>query len=153
MTAKHRAAPPLPTGTVTFLFTDIEGSTRLWETHHDAMRTALARHDEILRKCIEVQRGHVFKTGGDAFCAVFDNARDAVHAALAAQLALCAETWPESNHLRVRMALHSGAAELRQSDYFGPPLNHVARLLSVGHGGQTLLSETTHDLCRDRLPF
>jgi len=153
MTAKHRAPSSLPTGTVTFLFTDIEGSTRLWETHHDAMRKALARHDEILRKCIDAQRGHVFKTGGDAFCAAFDNARDAVHAALAAQLALCAEAWPESNHIRVRMALHSGAAELRESDYFGPPLNQVARLLAAGHGGQTLLSETTYDLCRDRLPL
>ncbi len=99
MTAKHRAAPPLPTGTVTFLFTDIEGSTRLWETHHDAMRTALARHDEILRKCIDAQRGHVFKTGGYPICAAFDNARDAVHAALAAQLALCTEAWPESNRI------------------------------------------------------
>ena len=66
MAAKHRAAPGLPTGTVTFLFTDIEGSTRLWEANHDAMRTALARHDEILRECIDARRGHVFKTGGDA---------------------------------------------------------------------------------------
>jgi adenylate cyclase len=153
MMATPRANRSLPTGTVTFLFTDIEGSTRLWETHHDAMRTALARHDDILRKCITAQRGHVFKTGGDAFCAAFDNAPDALHAALAAQLALCTEAWPESNHIRVRMALHSGAAELRESDYFGPPLNQVARLLAVGHGGQTLLSETTYDLCRDRLPF
>ena len=153
MAAKHRAVPGLPTGTVTFLFTDIEGSTRLWETNHDAMRMALARHDEILRKCIDAQRGHVFKTGGDAFCAAFDNARDAVHSALAAQLALSAEAWPESNRILVRMALHSGAAELRQGDYFGPPLNYVSRLLTVGHGGQTLLSETTRDLCRDRLPL
>jgi adenylate cyclase len=153
MAAKHRAAPGLPTGTVTFLFTDIEGSTRLWEANHDAMRMALARHDEVLRKCIDAQRGHVFKTAGDAFCAAFDNAPDAVHAAVAAQLALNAEPWPESNRILVRMALHSGAAELRQGDYFGPPLNYVSRLLAVGHGGQTLLSETTRDLCRDRLPL
>ena len=153
MAAKHRAAPGLPTGTVTFLFTDIEGSTRLWETSHDAMRIALARHDEILRKCIDARRGHVFKTGGDAFCAAFDDARDAVLAALAAQLALNAEAWPESSRILVRIALHSGAAELRQGDYFGPPLNYVSRLLAVGHGGQTLLSEATRDLCRDRLPL
>ena len=153
MAAKHRTAPGLPTGTVTFLFTDIEGSTRLWETDHDAMRMALARHDEVLRQCIDAQRGCVFKTGGDAFCAAFDNAQDAVHAALAAQLALNAEAGPESSRLLVRMALHSGAAELRQGDYFGPPLNYVSRLLAVGHGGQTLLSETTRDLCRDRLPL
>ena len=153
MAAKHRRAPSLPTGTVTFLFTDIEGSTRLWETNRDSMRLALARHDEVVRNCIEAQRGHVFKTGGDAFCAAFDDARNAVHAALAAQLALKAEVWPESNRILVRMALHSGEAELRQGDYFGPPLNYVSRLLAVGHGGQTLLSETTCDLCRDRLPL
>ncbi|MBA3777475.1 MAG: tetratricopeptide repeat protein [Betaproteobacteria bacterium] len=153
MAAKHRPARDLPTGTLTFLFTDIEGSTRLWETNHDAMRMALARHDEVLRKCIDTQRGHVFKTGGDAFCAAFDNAPAAVHAALAAQLALNAEAWPESTRILVRMALHSGAAELRQGDYFGPPLNYVSRLLAVGHGGQTLLSETTRELCRDPLPL
>ena len=151
MAAKHRVAPSLPSGTVTFLFTDIEGSTRLWETNHDAMRLALARHDEILRKCIGAQRGHVFKTAGDAFYVAFDNASDAVHAALAAQLALHAEAWPESTRILVRMALHTGAAQLRQGDYFGPPLNYVSRLLAAGHGGQTLLSETTRDLCRDQL--
>jgi adenylate cyclase len=153
MTAKRRAAAGLPTGTVTFLFTDIEGSTRLWETNHDAMRVALARHDAMLHSCIDAQRGHVFKTGGDAFCAAFDDARNAVHAALAAQLALNAEPWPQSSRILVRMALHSGSAELRQRDYFGPPLNYVSRLLAVGHGGQTLLSETTRELCREPLPL
>jgi adenylate cyclase len=150
---KHRASRASPTGTVTFLFTDIESSTRLWETDHDAMRKALARHDLLLRKCIDAQRGHVFKTGCDAFCAVFENASDAVHAALAAQLVLNGEPWPESNRILVRMALHSGDAELRQGDYFGPPLNYVSRLLTAAYGGQTLLSETTCDLCRDRLPL
>lgn len=116
MATKRRFVPPLPTGTVTLLFTDIEVSTRLWETHHDAMRCALDRHDKIVRDCIEAWRGHVFKTGGDAFCAAFDNARDAVNAALAAQLALCVEAWPAETPIRVRMALHSGAAELRAGD-------------------------------------
>ena len=152
MAAKHRAAPGPPAGNVTFLFTDVEGSTRLWEADQRAMRIALARHDEILRACIAERRGHVFKTGGDAFCAVFEDARDAVHAALAAQLALNAEAWPAAARILVRMALHSGVAELRQGDYFGRPLNYVARLLAVGHGGQTLLSETTRELCGDEWP-
>jgi TolB-like protein/class 3 adenylate cyclase/tetratricopeptide (TPR) repeat protein len=142
----------LPTGTVTLLFTDIEGSTRLWEAHSAAMRTALARHDALLRHCINDHDGHVFKTGGDAFCAAFHTASDALAAALDAQRALHREPWPEAAKLRVRMALHSGAVEVRDGDYFGAPLNRVARLLAAGHGGQTLLSESTHDLCRDHLP-
>jgi len=153
MTPQTAAAPsPLPTGTVTFLFTDIEGSTRLWEEHAAAMRAALARHDALLRACIDGHSGHVFKTGGDAFCAAFHTASDALAAALEAQRALHREPWPEGAKLRVRMALHSGSVEVRAGDYFGAPLNRVARLLATGHGGQTLLSEATHDLCRDQLP-
>jgi len=152
MTTTHSADRALPTGTVTFLFTDIEGSTRLWATEHDAMRASLARHDALLRQCIETHSGHIFKTGGDAFCAVFATATDAVGAALAAQQALHAERWSEQAAIRVRMSLHTGAAELRDGDYFGTPLSHVARLLAAGHGGQTLVSQITHDLCRDRLP-
>ena len=146
------AATALPTGTVTFLFTDVEGSTRLWESHATAMRAALARHDALVRDCIGGHDGHVFKTGGDAFCAAFHTASDALAAALEAQRALHREPWPEAAKLRVRMALHSGAVEVRDGDYFGAPLNRVARLLAAGHGGQTLLSESTHDLCRDQLP-
>jgi TolB-like protein/class 3 adenylate cyclase len=142
----------LPTGTVTLLFTDIEGSTRLWEAHAPAMRAALTRHDALLRHCIDDHDGHVFKTGGDAFCAAFHTASDALAAALDAQRALHREPWPEGARLRVRMALHTGAVEVRDGDYFGAPLNRVARLLAAGHGGQTLLSEATHDLCRDQLP-
>jgi TolB-like protein/class 3 adenylate cyclase/Tfp pilus assembly protein PilF len=150
----HRAnsAQSVPTGTVTFLFTDVEGSTRLWEAQHDAMRTALARHDALLRKEIVAHGGYIFKTAGDAFCAAFATAPDALAAALDAQRALSAEEWPESARIRVRMALHTGAGEWRDGDYFGPPLNHVSRLLAIGHGGQTLLSEITRDLCIDRLP-
>jgi TolB-like protein/tetratricopeptide (TPR) repeat protein len=142
----------LPTGTVTLLFTDIEGSTRLWETQPAAMRAALARHDALMRHCIDDHDGHVFKTVGDAFCAAFRTAPDALAAALDAQRAFHREPWPEGAKLRVRMALHSGAVEVRDSDYFGAPLNRVARLLAAGHGGQTLLSEATRDLCRDHLP-
>ena len=144
--------PDLPTGTVTLLFTDIEGSTRLWEAHATAMRAALVRHDALLRYCIDDHNGHVFKTGGDAFCAAFHTASDALAAALDAQRALIREPWPEAAKLRVRMALHSGAVEMRDGDYFGTSLSRVARLLAAGHGGQTLLSEVTHDLCRDYMP-
>ena len=137
---------------MTFLFTDIEGSTRLWESQQAAMQVALPRHDALVRQCVVAHGGHVFKTGGDAFCAAFHTAPDALAAALEAQRALHAERWPEAAKIRVRMALHSGSVELRNGDYFGTSLNRVARLLAAGHGGQTLLSESTHDLCRDHLP-
>jgi predicted ATPase/class 3 adenylate cyclase len=142
----------LPTGTVTFLFTDIEGSTRLWERDAQAMQAALARHDEILRDAMESRGGYVFKTVGDAFCAAFRAAPDALEAALAAQRALFSEPWGKIGSLRVRMALHTGAADERSGDYFGPPVNRVARLLSSGHGGQVLLSSATQELVRDDSP-
>ncbi len=141
-----------PTGTVTFLFTDIEGSSRLWEAQPAAMRTALARHDAHLRRAIEAHGGHVFKTVGDAFCAAFAAAPDALAAALDAQRALAGERWPDGVAIKARMALGSGAVEFRDGDYFGPTLNRVARLLAVGHGGQTLMTQATHDLARDHLP-
>ncbi len=142
----------LPTGTLTFLLTDIEGSTRVWQVAPDAMQVALARHDVILRQGIATHDGHVFKTAGDAFYAAFTTPWLAMEAALAIQQALHLEPWPPQAPIRVRMALHSGAAELRERDYFGPPLNQVARLLSTGHGGQTLVSSVTYELCSDRLP-
>ena len=145
--------PDLPTGTVTFLFTDIEGSTTRWEHQREAMQVALARHDAMLRQAIEAHGGHVFKTVGDAFHATFATAPDAVEAALAAQQALRVEAWDAGfEALRVRMALHSGAAQERDGDYFGPPLNRVARLLAAGHGGQILLSAALHELVRDQVP-
>jgi class 3 adenylate cyclase len=142
----------LPTGTVTFLFTDIEGSTRLWERSPEAMQSSLARHDEILRDTVKSHGGYVFKEVSDAFCCAFASAPDALGAALAAQRALLEEPWGETEPLRVRMALHAGAAEERGGDYFRPPLNRVARLLSAAHGGQTLLSSATRELVRDQLP-
>jgi predicted ATPase/class 3 adenylate cyclase/Tfp pilus assembly protein PilF len=141
-----------PTGTVTFLFTDIEGSSRMWERNPQAMQAALARHDELLRRAIEERGGYVFKTVGDAFCCAFRTAPDALEAALEAQRLLIKERWDESTPLRVRMALHMGAAEERDGDYFGPPVNRVARLLSAAHGGQVLLSLPTHEMVRDQLP-
>jgi predicted ATPase/class 3 adenylate cyclase len=143
----------LPTGTVTFLFTDIEGSTSRWEQHRAAMQAALARHDALLRDAIDAHGGVVFKTVGDAFYATFATAPAALAAALAAQRALQAEVWDATlGQVRVRMALHTGTAEVRGGDYFGPALNRVARLLSAGSGGQTLLSTVTHELVRDQLP-
>lgn len=141
-----------PTGTITLMFTDIEGSTKLWEAFPGSMREALARHDAILRQVIAESHGYVFKTVGDAFCAAFATAPDAVQAVLAAQLALAREPWPEETPIKVRMALHTGAVSSRDDDYFGPPLNRVARLLATGHGGQVLLSQTTYELTRDVLP-
>ena len=142
----------LASGTFTFLFTDIEGSTARWERDSEAMGAALARHDALLRQAIVAHGGDVFKTLGDAFCAAFRTGPDALAAALAAQQALRAEPWGEIGPLRVRMALQTGAAERRDDDYFGPPLNRVARLLAAGHGGQVLLALPTAELVRDGLP-
>ena len=141
-----------PTGTLTFLFTDIEGSTKLWEHDSPAMQAALARHDEILRGAIEERGGYVFKTVGDAFCCAFPTAPDALEAALETQRRLLSSEWEQSGPLRVRMALHTGAAQEQDGDYFGPPVNRVARLLSAAHGGQVLLSLPTQELVRDQLP-
>jgi class 3 adenylate cyclase len=133
----------LPSGTITFLFTDIEGSTRLWESQTGPMQRSLARHDQILRKAIESNLGYVFKTVGDAFCAAFETAMDCLKAALDAQRALAEEPWEVAGGIRVRMALHTGTAEEREGDYFGQTLNRVARLLGVGYGGQVLVSLVT----------
>jgi predicted ATPase/class 3 adenylate cyclase len=132
-----------PTGTVTFLFTDIEGSTRLWDEHPEAMRLALARHDELLRSAIGAHGGYVFQTAGDGMAAAFQRSADAVTAAVDAQRALLAEPWPESAEIRVRMGVHTGEANERDGDYLGPPLNRAARLMAAAHGGQTVISDAT----------
>jgi predicted ATPase/class 3 adenylate cyclase/Tfp pilus assembly protein PilF len=136
----------------TFLFTDIEGSTRLWERQPRAMAAALAQHDALLRAAIQAADGAVFKTAGDAFYAVFPSPAAAIAAAIAAQRALT-DAGPEmAALLRVRMAIHAGEAEARDGDFFGPPLNRVARLLTVAHGQQVLVSRAAADLARERLP-
>lgn len=142
----------LPVGTVTFLFTDIEGSAKLWEQYPEAMSRALAEHNALLRRVIEAHRGYIFKLWGDAVYAAFDTALDALTAAIEAQRELVRHSWGELGTLRVRMALHTGAAEARDGDYFGPTLNRCARLLSAAHGGQILLSAATEELVRDALP-
>jgi len=144
-------APP-PTGTVTFLFSDIEGSTQRWERYREAMATALQRHDKLMQDAIEARGGYAFKTIGDAFCVAFTLASDAMAAALAAQRALAAEDFSAVDGLRVRMAAHTGHADERDGDYFGPAVNRVARLLAIGHGGQVLVSGTTTDLVQDEMP-
>ena len=142
----------LPTGTVTFLFTDIEGSTQRWDAHDETMSAAVQRHDAIGRAAMEAHGGYVFKTLGDAFCVAFARPKAAVAAALDLQRALAAEDFAPVGGLRVRAALHTGAADERGGDYFGPAVNRVARLLSIGHGGQTLLSGVMHDLVLGALP-
>jgi len=148
----------LPRGTVTFLFTDIEGSTKLWQQFPDAMPAALARHHEILQRAIEMHNGYVFQIIGDAFCAAFATAFEGLDAALDAQRALRDETWGETGAIRVRMALHTGAAEVRAGQFTsgeyvsGITLSRAARLLSAGHGGQILLSDPSAALVREQLP-
>jgi class 3 adenylate cyclase len=139
----------LPSGTVTFLFTDLEVSTRLWEEHPEAMRPALARHDAIVRDAIEGSDGFVVKTTGDGFHAAFGTAHDAIDAAVAAQLALSEDHWAVTGPLRVRMGLHTCEAELRDGDYYGSAVNRAARLMSVAHGGQIVVSLVTSGLVRD----
>jgi len=142
----------LPTGTVTFLFTDIEGSTARWERDREGMSGVLARHDLLLREAIERRGGAVFKTVGDAFCAAFERAGDALACAAAMQRALADQPWGDAEPVRVRMAIHSGSTEERDGDYFGPPVNRVARLLSLAHGGQVLVSRASAELTRGQLP-
>ncbi len=141
-----------PSGTVTFLFSDIEGSTARWDADRIAMASALSRHDSLMRAALDAHGGYVFKTMGDAFCAAFRTASDAADAALEAQRALRFEDFSAVHGLRVRMALHSGTAEERDSDYFGPEVNRIARLLAIGHGGQILVSAAAVDLLRDAMP-
>ena len=133
------SAPPAvaPSGVVTFLFTDVEGSTRRWEADADAMRVALGAHDAVLRAAIEAHGGYLFKHTGDGVCAAFGSPRSAVDAAVAAQREL---------KLPVRMGIATGEAELRESDYFGTALNRAARVMAAGHGGQILVAESTAGL-------
>jgi predicted ATPase/class 3 adenylate cyclase/uncharacterized protein HemY len=142
----------LPSGTVTFLFTDIEGSTRLWEQHPQAMPNALARHDSILRHAIAAHGGVVYKVIGDAFQAAFETAASACAAACSAQHALLNEAWGKVGAVRVRMALHTCAAAPEAGDYRTGSLNRLGRLLGAAHGSQIVLSRTAADLARDSLP-
>ena len=138
--------------TETFLFTDIEASTRRWEGDQDAMARDLGRHDELLRRAVEVAGGQVFSHTGDGLCAAFPTASSALAAALAGQQALLATEWAGTTPLRVRMAVHTGAAERGGGTYQGPTLNRTARLQALAAGGQVLCSQAAAELARDRLP-
>lgn len=143
---------PLPSGTVTFAFTDIEESTRRWERNHVAMEAAVRRHDELVRGAIERHGGYVFKALGDSFCAAFSRPADAIAAMLDAQRSLAAEDFSQLDGLHVRAAIHTGTAHERDGDYFGPALNRVARLLAIAHGGQIILSGATSAIVEEYLP-
>jgi predicted ATPase/class 3 adenylate cyclase len=141
----------LPSGTLTFVFTDVEGSTRLWEEHPIGMQDALARHDVIVRGAVESHGGHVVKGGGDGGLFVFGAVGDALRAGVAVQIALAAEGWGATGPLQVRIGIHTGEAQCRDGDYFGPALNRAARLMAVAHGGQIVCTQATADLARDAL--
>ena len=138
------------TNTFTFLFTDIQDSTKLWEKHPEAMQQALARHDDILRQTIEAHDGIVFKTVGDAFCAAFTDAGQALQAGVEIQQTLLQTDWPGGLTIKIRMGLHTGEAEKRDNDFFGTTVNRVARVMSLGHGGQTIISSATYALLKDQ---
>src|SRR5918995_4068259 len=145
--------PDLPSGTVTFLFTDIEGSTERWERNRAAMHTAVKRHLALLTCAVDAHNGTVFKVVGDAVQAAFPTAPDAIAAALHAQQSLLGDDWAEVDGLPVRIALHVGEATPDdRGDYLASPLNRLSRLLSAGHGGQILLSQAVQQLTRDHLP-
>jgi predicted ATPase/class 3 adenylate cyclase len=146
------AARPLPTGTVAFLFTDIEGSTQRWETHRAAMADAIRRHDSLMHDAIAAHDGYVFKRMGDAFCAAFRTAPDAIAAGYAAQRALTQTDFSAVEGLKARMAIHVGQADEHNGDYFGPTVNRVARLLAIGYGGQLLVSGAAADLMQGEMP-
>lgn len=144
----------LPTGTVTFLFTDIEGSTRLWEEHPGAMKPMLAKHDSILKEAVESNNGQIVKTTGDGIHAVFATAVESVNAALDAQREFQTSEVFETSEvsIRVRMGLHTGESQQREGDYYGSDVNLAARVMGLGSGGQILLSEITATLARKNLP-
>jgi len=144
--------PERPTGTVTFLFSDIEGSTRLLQQLRNRYDEVLSTHARLLRSAIEQFDGHEIDTQGDAFFVAFARARDAVAAAVAAQRSLAEESWPEGVSVRVRMGIHTGEPLVGGERYVGMGVNRGARICAAGHGGQVLLSNTTRELVEDELP-
>ncbi len=144
-------ARDVPSGTVSLLFSDIEGSALRWERHRDAMRAAVEQHDAILRSVIQRHGGYIFKTMGDAFCAAFSTAENAVAASVDAQRELRRADWSSVGDLRVRMAVHTGPVEARDGDYFGPAVNRVSRLLSIAYGGQIVVSGIAKELSEGAL--
>jgi predicted ATPase/class 3 adenylate cyclase len=149
---KDRDTAHLPSGTVSFLFTDVENSTRLWDESPEVMSHAMPHHDELVRDAVESHDGFIVKNAGDGFHAVFATAHDAVTAAVAAQGELLADDWDITETVRVRMGIHTGEAEVRDGDYNGGAVNRAERLMSVAHGGQIVVSAATQELLHDALP-
>ncbi len=145
----------LPIGTITYMFTDVEGSTRLWQQHQHEMRNVMARHDSIITSAVEARSGTVVRPRGegDSIFAVFLRATDAVGASCDAQQLLLRETWAEGIVIRVRMALHTGESELREHDYYGAVVNRCARLRSIAHGGQigSIKGDAAYPIGRQRI--
>ncbi len=150
---KEANTEPTVSKTLAFLFTDLEGSTQLWQQFPEAMKTVLARHDELLRTAVISHNGEVVKSTGDGFHAAFASAQDALNACIQAQQNLLTENWGEVGSLRVRMGLHIGEAQPRAGDYFGTTVNRAARLMSAAHGGQVLLSAAVAAILVDQLPY
>ena len=144
--------PELPTGTVTFLLTDIEGSTRLERQLRERYGDVLDQHRRLMRAALERHGGHEIDTQGDSFFFVFARASDAVAAAVEAQRALTNHAWPDGTQVRVRMGLHTGEASFSDGRYVGLAVHRAARILAAGHGAQVLLSSTTRDVVEDDLP-
>ena len=149
---KDAGSSDLPSGTVSFLFTEVEGSTRLWDESPDVMSHAMPFHDELLRDAVKSQGGFIVKNAGDGFHAVFATAHDAVTAAVAAQRSLFADDWNIAQTVRVRIGIHIGEAEVRDGDYSGGAVNRAERLMSVAHGGQIVVSAATEEVLHDALP-
>ena len=144
--------PGLPTGTVTFLFTDIEGSTRLLQSLGDRYAEVLAAQRQLLREACQARGGQKVDTQGDAVFVAFPRARDALAAAVAAQQAIAAHPWPEGISVRVRMGLHTGEPLTASEGYVGMDVHRAARICAAGHGGQILLSDVTRKLVEEDLP-
>ncbi|HKC18789.1 MAG TPA: BTAD domain-containing putative transcriptional regulator [Candidatus Dormibacteraeota bacterium] len=153
LAAAEVAAPSLPSGMVTFLLTDVEGSTRRWDRNPSAMQTAMEVHDTVLGRVIHAHGGMQVESGreGDSILAAFRRATDALACAVEIQKSLAVEKWPEGADLHIRVAIHTGEAELRGGHYFGPAVYRCARLLATGHGDQLLLTQATHDVVVDTL--
>ena len=144
--------PDLPSGTVTILFTDIEGSTRLLQQLGEKYATLIAEHNQLLREASETNNGRVMGLEGDSFFVVFPRALDAIHAVVQSQRALATHAWPDEVNVRVRMGLHTGEPQISSSGYVGIDVHRAARIPAAGHGGQVLLSQTTYDLVERELP-
>src|SRR5258708_25039021 len=144
----------LPTGIITFLFTDVEGSTKLWEQQPDLAPEVMTRHDAIIEEAVDQSGGVVVRPRGegDSRFAVFAHASDAILAAAAIQRALQAQAWPTPTPLRVRMALHTGEADLRMGDYYGSAVKRFARLRAIAYGGQNPGSFATSDPVSEFFP-